>query len=151
MGTYLKVNFDIREEVTRAATEDEWDRDDTYTSWTLEDVAVVPESGYFDVISSFEVNPGDTLLVVYAVYSTGDSFGRDDCGAMEVIDVFKSADKAAECVKAIENSASRYDSKNVSDASWVREDGSDTKLDYVPWNGYFESLEHVRCELAKVI
>lgn len=152
MESRLKIDFDRYEFVTRSAdSEDQWDRDDTCTDWTARNIELVTsDKAYFDVIAPFEVKLGDSLIVVYAIYSTGDSFGHDERGCKEIIDVFKSPEKAADCVRAIEATQNGYNDYSEKSAEWIREDGSQGKLDYVPWNGYFESLDGVYAELLAV-
>lgn len=149
--TYLDFYFGCREETTREPyKDDDWDRGDSYTSWDLLGCSIKEEGEYFDVIAPFEVKSGDSVIVVYAVYSTGDSFGHDEGACKEVIDVFKDMDKAEACVRAIESTTKSWDDRTEKKAEWIREDGSAGKLDYVPWNGYFESLDYVRAETVEV-
>lgn len=149
--TYLDFYFGCREEISREPYEDdEWDRGDTYTSWTLEGCSIKEEGEYFDVIAPFEVKSGDRVIVVYAIYSTGDSFGRAEGACKEVIDVFKDINKASDCVRAVEKTYKSWDDHTEKKVEWIREDGSEGKLDYVPWNGYFESLDSVRSEIIEV-
>lgn len=151
MFTYLRVDADKREWTTRAGDpEDRWDRDDTAASWTFNHVSIVEEKAYFDLAVPFEVKPGDDVWVVAAIYSTGDSFGRDDGACCEYIDAFLDKHKARACRDAVEASRKGWDDHTDKDVKWVREDGSEGKLDYVPWNGYFESLDDVRCEYLEV-
>jgi hypothetical protein len=158
MTDKLYVNTTHYQEVTRCATEPEWDRDDTYTSWTVDGVSLSKNTGWEqeEVPVDFGVEKGDTVYLLYAIYSTGDSFGRDDCANLENILIFKDHEKAEAAKKAIRN---HYDRCN----RWY--DGDDkiedfnqqfslmlkteTGLEYelhVPWTGYFESLDRVEVE-----
>lgn len=152
MSTYLSVNSSCHEYVTREGNrEDPWDRDDTSCDWSFHDVSIVGSNSSFDLIAPFDLKSGDRVWVVLAVYSTGDSFGHDDRACCEYIDVFLDENKALDCVRAIEKtSGSRWDDNTEYASKWVREDGSEGKLDYVPWNGYFESLDFVNCERLEV-
>ena len=152
MESRLKIEFDRHEYITREADRDDvWDRDDTRTDWSATGIELVSrDKDYFDVIAPFKVEIGDSLIVVYAIYSTGDSFGRDDGACKEIIDVFKSPDRAHGCVKAVEATENGYNDYFNKEAVWIREDGSVGKLDYAPWNGYFESLDGVHAELLRV-
>ncbi len=144
MTTHVQVVSGKRETVTRAAdTDDRWDRDDTHTEWDVRGIKVTSELEYFDVIAPFDVNDQSWYWLVYAIYSTGDSFGHDADACMEVVDLFASHDKAQACANSIDGSKSSV--------TWIREDGSEGKLSYVPWNGYFESLSYVRCEKVMVV
>jgi hypothetical protein len=152
MESRLTIDFDRYEYITREADREErWDRDDTATDWTARSIQLVTrDKDYFDVIAPFKVQLGDSLIVVYAIYSTGDSFGHDSRGCKEIIDVFKSTEKAADCVRAVQATENDHNDYSQKEAIWVREDGSEGKLDYAPWNGYFESLDGVYAELLQV-
>lgn len=151
MPTFLRVNSERHEYVTREGDrDDEWDRDDTASDWTFRNVYIVDEKSNWDLVLPFDVKEGDDVWVVSAVYSTGDSFGRDDRACVEYIDGFLDKHKARACARAIEASRKSYDDRTEKNAEWIREDGSEAKLDYVPWNGYFESLDDVNCDYLEV-
>lgn len=73
---------------------------------------------------------GDTVHVVVAVYSTGDTFGRDG-GQTQVLDAFTDVDKA---------NALRSKAASVSEEFNFTHDG---KAYPAPWVGYFEHLDSV--------
>jgi hypothetical protein len=151
MVTYLRVNSECREYVTREADRtDEWDRDDTARDWSFRNVYIVDEKASWDLALPFEVKQGDDVYVVLAIYSTGDSFGRDERYSVEYIDGFLDKVKARVCWDVVEASRKSYDDHTDKKVAWIREDGSEGKLDYVPWNGYFESLDDVHCEYLEV-
>lgn len=150
MATYLRVNSEYREYITRHATEDQWDRDDTARDWHFRNVYIVDKNAAFDLVVPFDLKPGDDVWVVLAIYSTGDSFGRDDRYSVEYIDGFMDKHKARDCARAVEATEKRWDDHTDKDANWIREDGSAGKLEYVPWNGYFESLDNVECLYLEV-
>jgi hypothetical protein len=149
--TYLRVNSERREYVTRQGDpEDRWDRDDTSTDWNFRNVYIVDENASWDFCLPFEVKQGDDVWVVAAIYSTGDSFGRDDRACVEYIDAFMDKHKARECARLADASQKGWNDHEDKKVEWVREDGSAGKLGYVPWNGYFEVLDEVRCEYLEV-
>ena len=150
MTTYLRVNYNKDTWVTREATEPEWDRDDTDTSWSFEHVEIVKEKDSWDLAVPFDVEAGDTVYVVAAIYSTGDSFGHDDRDCCEYVDVFLDEAKAQACINAVDAARKSRSDNTEKGLTWIREDGSEGKLDYVPWNGYFECLDEVRCETLEV-
>lgn len=144
MSTHVSVVSNRYETVTREAdSDDRWDRDDTLTEWHVSGIKVVPDRDYFDVIVPFDVDKQGWYWLVYVIYSTGDSFGYDQNGCMEVLDLFIDGSKAQACADAV--------SGDNTSVTWIREDGSEGKLGYVPWNGYFESLSYVRFEKVAVI
>lgn len=69
------------------------------------------------------------FFVVYATYTTGDTFGSDFEAA--IVGVVKSEDEA----RALALEAKDYEGY-----------GSLSNGFYVPWNGYFESLESIHIE-----
>jgi hypothetical protein len=153
MVTYLRVDADKREMITRECDhEDRWDRDDTASEWTFNSVSTVEEDSYFDIVVPFEVKRGDKVWVVSAIYSTGDSFGTDDSACCEYIDAFLDKSKADACREVVlEKSVKDRRNFNNDSVKWIREDGSESVLQYAPWNGYFESLDEVRCEHLEVV
>ena len=141
--TYIKVNTTSHEHITRQAdSDDSWDRGDTVRDWHFNYVSIVKEDDWFDLIVPFDLSKGDTVFVVAAIYTTGDSFGTDVRAHVEYIDAFLSVEKAKECYNQITGSNTKV--------KWIREDGSEATLGYVPWIGYFESLDYVVCELLTV-
>lgn len=115
---------------------DEWDRDDT--DGRIDGVAAyyVTEGdstgyrgmGWGDHTYDVDAQPGDVVHVVIAEYSTGDTFGRSG-GQVSVMDVFTENHDAVELWKFL---------SKVKDEFSVKHNGQDY---YIPWNGYFESLE----------
>ena len=151
MSTYLCVNYDCHEYVTREGNrDDEWDRDDTARDWSFRNVFLSEEKSAWDLCLPFEVKQGDDVWVVLAIYSTGDSFGHDERACVEYVDAFLDKHKARDCARLVEASQKSYDDRTDKEVKWIREDGSEGKLDYVPWNGYFESLNEVECLYLEV-
>ena len=71
----------------------------------------------------------DHVYVVYAKYSTGDTFGRcNNCG--KVLEVCLNFEEAKGKIK-------EYENKDSNDYS-------------VPWNGYFECLDFIDAQLMHV-
>lgn len=135
--------------------------DDLDSSWTVEGLEI--RSRYPDVTVPAIVAPGDTVYLVYVVYSTGDSLSRHYNGSMTYIDCFTTAAKAEAAANRIRDhdewasrgtGASRskrgiktdncdFSEKRTVDI--VREDGTLLSV-YASWNGYFESLSYVECQ-----
>lgn len=159
----LCVLHDGYQEVTQEADpNNEWDRGSTSTSWTVGGIVLASKKDMPDLTACFPVKAGDTVHVVFAVYSSGDSFGQDEHGNIEFIDVYKTAAKAARAAKAVRGHANWYRDindrwspmtakerrlaektyDNLYHVDVVREDGSQKNI-YASWNGYFESLSYV--------
>jgi hypothetical protein len=159
--TGLDVFYSEYSDVTQAADpEDAWSRDSTRSSWDVHGIALSDK--YPEVTACFPVADGDTVYLLYAIYSTGDSFGHDEDGRISFIEVFKTLEKAETAAKAIREHCDWYtgmhnrwtpmsakDRKAVQKkysseytVSIVRENGE--KMDvHASWNGYFESLSYV--------
>lgn len=151
MTVYLRVDTNRYGTITRSADpESEWDRDDTSSIWEFNFVTIVDEQDYFDLCVPFDLKKGDDVWVVTAIYSTGDSFGHDASGCCEFIDAFLDKHKARECANVIRASENSYRDKTEHKIKWIREDGSEGRLDYAPWNGHFESLDKVQCNYLEV-
>ena len=140
--TSLRVDHDRHTHVTRsAASDDRWDRDDTSSSHSVTGMHIVGDDAYFDVTVPDEVLPGEHLWLVWAVYSTGDSFGHDDAYNIEFVSAHRDEDTARHNAGML-GSVPR-------DASYghrvkVLLDRRGTTMEYtVPWLGYFESLDYV--------
>ena len=121
--------------------DDDYSRDSTSTTWNVSGVFLGEDHNRLSLEG--EVQAGDVVWLVYAVWSDGDSFGRDDGARIDFISVHRSE------LIARENADRLLDVD--SDTEWGHrvplELDDHTILDYtVPWLGYFESLDYVRCE-----
>lgn len=125
---YIKFYVSVETWITRHGDpDDEWDNDSTDGIVSIEQCSIVPNDVYNSLETSFDVTPGDIVWLVWAQYSTGDSFGS--YGAQyELCAVFKNEIDA-------NTEAERLQSCN----------------DYsVPWNGYFETLDFIKVQPMKV-
>lgn len=126
------------------------DSDDAYGSWeesysnSFSKLKKVSE--YPDVVTSLDINVGDGVFVVWAQYSTGDSFGTSYCGEVETIGVFKEYHCACELAAAIELS-----DKNESSSVKVTTSDGQVFEYYTPWSGYSENLVSVEIEHTVVL
>lgn len=126
--------------------------DEDYGSWSssftnsLSDI-VRKTNEYPDIVSSLDIAPGTRALVVWAVWSTGDSFGHSSGSGTEAFGIFTDLKSAEELQKAMED----YSSGNRKDDIVVTtSDGQVFKLGYMPWFGYFDSLDSVRIDAVSV-
>ncbi len=120
--TYILVEVGCESFNTGGQTDDdEWSRDSSVGDAWVDSVYLVDKAGYqvWDTIEDVEL--GDIVYVVLAVYGTGDSFGSDG-GQHEVFLVTKDQEEAELKKLTLENTT-----------------------DYsVPWNGYFEWLQEIK-------
>lgn len=100
---------------------------------------------YPDVCAVHDFDKGDYVVLVYAEYSTGNSFGRDPHKHQEPIGLFldiKSANELKKHIlKQVEDREDGYDIKTS--------DGQVFKCEFAPWNGHFEILEEVCIEIIE--
>lgn len=143
----LNVITNSYENTTReASTDDRWDRGNTHTSWSVNGLRLVDQE-YSDVTADFEVKEGDTVYLVYAIYSTGDSFGHDENSRIEYITVHKDRSIAEANERALNGKTSNQDKNGKYDWSINLQTDSGIVIPYfVPWLGYFESLSGVHVE-----
>lgn len=138
--TRIAVDYVQHRFVTRKATEDEWDRDDTAANIYVRGIQKVSDrNGYADLEVDFDVDDNTAYYLLWADYSTADSFGMDD-NQLEIIDLFQTreaAEKAKE--ELLEETSSAY----------TRDNGIQIVYDK-PWNGYFEHLNELHVELVRV-
>jgi hypothetical protein len=158
MAPGLLIDVDSEQEsLGGRVDDDEWSRDSSRKINRLnavtsldakESLAYSLKNGDFpncDLVVGAEVGPGDIVYIVWAEYTTGDSFGTD-YGQYELIAAFVDEEKANKCAKDCENfvenqhatylDAERYSLK-------IELDNGQTYSIHVPWTGYFENLERV--------
>ena len=140
---YLFVSAKKYTYITQEADlDDKWDRDNTSSSWEFNKIyfgkSHIDQKGYNDLYIqiSKEDYENKNLHAVIAVWSTGDSFGHDDGYNAEIISVHQDINEAEIAKQMIENSAKRDHNKKL-------KLGNEYELNYLPWNGYFESLDYV--------
>lgn len=129
MTTYIKFEMDVRSWSTGGHDpEDSWSRDSTDGEVSARSAVKVKEDGYDVLGIDADLGVGTVVYLVWAQYSTGDSFGRDG-GQYILLDVYTSRDEA-DAKKEYYNN--------------VKHDGSyGADFPYLPWFGYFESLDYV--------
>lgn len=116
--------------------------DEAYGDWyesysnSLDSIKIV-EDEYPDVASVEEFKVGDEVYVVWAEWSSGDSFGRGDRCSTEALAVFSKSEDAYGFAEACERATSK-DGYNFTAST-----GQKFSSSYVPWSGYFESLDGV--------
>lgn len=135
MITHLHIDKDSYCEQIREPESDIWDRGDSSTSYTLNSVVICDPSKSYDLMYDGNLTIGERLYVVYAIYSTGDSFGIDEDGCIDFISVHKDSKIAEANVKLL---------TTCKEGIKIMLDGGYPMRYYPPWLGYFESLSYVR-------
>ncbi len=126
-------------------TDDSWDRANTHTSHNIVGFRAAPESDgkYYDIEIPYAPLFEERYYLLYAVYSTGDSFGHDEGSSIEYIGFYKPSQLGI----AQENERKLNDftrDRNHGKYS-VKLKSPEGKIydQSVPWVGYFESLDHM--------
>jgi hypothetical protein len=138
---YLHLNTESYTDVTREADpDDEWGADDTNTSWSLRGIMLSDTDGQHALPADFPVEIGETVYVVYAIYSTGDSFHHADGEYLEVLSFHKDS------ARAYRNKAAAEGPRKDRHDMTIEFDSGAKVQRYCPWDGYFESLDRVDVE-----
>jgi len=131
-------------------TSPENQQDEEFPEWssecenTLQSVSKTKE--YPDIVSTLDIQPGQTAYVVWAEWSYGDSFGQGYCNATEALAIFldeESAKDAADWYRDFKTDFSRglFSPRKQKHRT---PDGQELQLAEAPWEGYFEKLEGIR-------
>jgi hypothetical protein len=147
--------------ITRHATRDEWDRDDTATEHYVQGIYRVPdrEGGTYpycggeSLASSLDLKVDDTAFLVYVVYSTGDSFGHDEGRCLRPIGLYDSREKAEKVADLLEAHAKQdpngpYEIRYT--FTYPDNDGVERDC-HAGWMGYFEHLDEVAVKKVTVL
>jgi len=113
---------------------------------------------YPDVASIHDIPLGTNVLIVWAEWSSGDSFGHATNGSTEVLGLFLDmasakalADGIKNCNKKPYHYSYRKETTPTSDGYDIKTpDGQRFTCGFASWNGYFESLTDVHINNATV-
>lgn len=155
------VEDDAHTYVTREATEEQWDGDDTHTDHSIRGIreAVM----YSDLTVDFDLVEGQTYYLLYATYQTGCSF-YTETGKIEYIGLYRELKVAKENLGRVQKHNEteqklndRWDPPTKKERRALAKDHESYSvplvtekgqkyLVHVPWHGYFERLEGVDIE-----
>lgn len=138
-----KVNINQHCDHNERSDEEHGSWSASYTN-TLGDI-VRKTNDYPDLVSSLDIAPGTRVIVVWAAWSSGDSFGNAVGKDTEAFGIFTDIKSAEELQSAIERHID-----NNGDVQITTSDGQVFKLGYMPWFGYFERLDGVYVNAATV-
>lgn len=126
-------------------------------TWDNEFRAVYAEDGWDreKVPVDYEVKQGDIVYVVWAEWSSGNSFGRDHNGHTDVVHVFKDKDLAWDCYRALmgdpKSKSKGWDEHFESwTAKFLLDSGKEMPY-HRSWLGYFDDLGEIHVEEAMVV
>jgi hypothetical protein len=119
-------------------SDDSWDRGDTERSWHFGGISLekpVGEYEYIEVDDDFDTT--GNIYLVLAVWSTGDSFGNDGGACCEIFAAYNIREDAEEAERLLLRASAGNDMFKGLELP----DGF--KLSYIPWMGYFKSLDYI--------
>lgn len=123
--------------ITPAYKYDYWE--ETYVN-TLDGVSITDE--YPDIVTTLTVQPGDTLYIVWAEWSAGDSYGLAIKRFHETFGAFRDMDSARQLEAALQERKLA----NVRTA-----DGQTFRLAVPrPWGGFFDRFENLHIQAIDV-
>ena len=145
MGVKLEVMYD--EHTTNLGgndPDDRWTRDSTDRDITINGLTIVDNC--FDTVCQDDVVIGDQVGLLWAKYSTGDSFGNDG-GQTEFIQVLPLSK-----MHILKQNAETIMSANDADSQSVEllDAYGETYKMGCPWYGYFEHLQSVDIKVLTV-
>ena len=132
--------------------------DEEYGSWYVEhtnsirSISISKKNGLFDLVINDDIDTTKSLYLLYAEYSQGNSFGNES-GCIEYIKLFKSLEEA----NLFKNELEKFE--KYSESNFIEEDLKPSLFEvtskypfersfeyfgekfYLPWGGYFESLD----------
>ena len=123
-------------------TENKWDAGEQFTEHSIQGFKIANKSEYRDLVASFMPKKNKPYYLVYAIYDTGNSFGRD-CGKIEFFDLFDNIQVAEANVKIL--NGIRDKSKHGIQITIYDNEFKPYKTQ-VPWLSYFECLQGVYVE-----
>ena len=133
----IKINNNSFTHVTHERNpEDEWSADSTDTDHAISSFSVSNGNGYFDLVVDTCIVPKRKYILLYATYSTGDSFSHHG-GQIDYIGLYD--EDQADIVHATK--CKLRDATGYS-VTITAENGEPYSYG-IPWHGYFERLEAI--------
>ena len=122
--------------------DDRWDRASTSTSYDIEGFEISKK--YYDLSTDFEPEFNVDYHLLYAVYSSGDSFGHDVGYDIEFLGLYEKKETADLNLKRITDRK-----KEDEEPTTLLTDFGMCYEFYIPWFGYFESLDYITIETIR--
>lgn len=126
---------------------DQWDRASTHTDHNIRGFNVFPNEQYSDISVPYNPEKDTDYYLLYVVYSTGDSFGHDSGNNVEYIGLY--TEDELHIAKENERRIEAHDQKKKGNLKLLVPN-KNTEFDiFVPWHGYFESLDYIEIESVR--
>ncbi len=145
---YIVRDFEC-EETSVPDPEDRWERANTSTQHYIYGFEV--DNGSFDLAVRFDPEFDVDYYLLFAVYSTGDTFGHDAGGNIEFLGLYEKDETAELNQKRVEAQSSMDEPEADyfhSTVTLLSDFGIDYDF-YIPWFGYFESLDYITIETVR--
>lgn len=147
----IAVIDDVRSEDTSTPDpDDSWDRANTSSTHNITgfNAALETEDKYFDLVVPFEPQFEETYHLLYAVYSTGDSFGHDEGRGIEHIGFYKEDQLHIANENRAKIERHKRDDNDEFSIKLREPNGSKMFEQHTPWSGYFERLDY--CDVIEI-
>lgn len=135
------IDDSFRTETSAADPNDSWDRGNTQTDHNIEGfyAADEKEGKYYDLVLPYEPEFNKEYYLLYAVYSTGDSFGHDEGAGIEYIGLYKESE-----ISIARENKRKIEEFDGNDYHIMMKDPNGKEFQQgTPWQGYFEHLNYV--------
>ena len=122
-------------------------------SWSNSFESIVKTDKYPDLASAHDFKVGERVYVVWAEWSSGDSFGHGDRSSCEAFGLFKFEADAYAFQHALEHAREGDQGQDWNDRHkfvWTSSEGWEYGCGFLPWFGYFESLDNVHVEAVTI-
>ena len=130
--------------------DDEWSRDSYAEDHIILGIKEVKNNKYFDLPLEDGEGP---IYLLYAIYSTGDSFGHDE-GQFEAVMLHHNQEVAERNKALIEEHYKKYKPEAGCMEAYSLKLYTDSGKEFtlsVPWTGFFESLTMVEVEGVEIL
>lgn len=134
LATPIRFEYDVYSNYSYRSPEEygSWEENN---SFSMGEKFWIPKAkNNYHLLVPFVPEAGKDYFVVYCVYSSGDSFGSE-FGKYEFLAFFDSEEKASDLIRVLLEETKKEEYKYS-----VEHDGV---VYYLPWVGYFESLEEL--------
>lgn len=131
---------------SEADPDDDYSSDSTFCHHDIKGFKVVDSSKFNHLLVDFEPVINEDYYLLYAVYSTGDSFGCDDSSGIEYFGLYKQ-DQLATADKNLESIKKSADNGQM---TLTGIDGQTVQLQ-CPWGAIFEVFEWAEIKKVQLI
>ena len=132
---------------SEADPNDSWSRASTAKEHNILGFNVFSNEEYSDISVPYDPDKNTDYYLLYVIYSTGDSFGHDSGSGVEYIGLYTEDE-----LSIAEENKRRIEEHNRTKKGKLKLiiPNNSTEFDiYVPWHGYFESLDDIEIKAVQ--